>query len=67
MPRRKAHVIVEKCGWRVDEFCDSTGIGRAFCYELMRDQRIKSVKVDGARIILDSPRDFLNSFDKREL
>ena len=50
-----------KRGWRVNEWRAAVGIGATKTAELIRDKRIDSVMLDGARIIKTSPDDFLNS------
>jgi hypothetical protein len=65
MARRKPHTKLDKCGWRIDEFYDSAGLGRALIYEMIGDGRIRSAKIAGARIILESPQRFLQRHEQR--
>jgi hypothetical protein len=51
----------DKVGWRVSEWADDVGLGRAFTYQLIGEGRIKSVKIGAARIITTSPADYLRS------
>jgi excisionase family DNA binding protein len=52
-----------KVGWRVQEWCDDVGVSRAYTYQLIAAKQIRTVKVGAARIIITSPRQFLESFD----
>jgi excisionase family DNA binding protein len=55
------NINADKVGWRVNEWADDVGLGRAFTYQLIQEGRIKSVKVGGARIITTRPDEFLRS------
>ncbi len=59
MPRKASVINADKCGWRVSEWADDVGLGPSFVYELIRDRRIQSVKLAGARIITTPPSKFL--------
>ena len=61
MSRNDSNINGDKVGWRVSEWADDVGLGRAFTYLLIRDGRIKSVKVGGARVITTPPADYLRS------
>jgi hypothetical protein len=54
-----------KVGYRPSEFGEAVGLCRATVYQLMDAGRIESVKNDlgrhGARIILTTPREYLES------
>ena len=54
---------VTKIGWRVSEFAEATGLSPITIYDLVRDNRIPSVKHDpgrrGAVIITISPASYL--------
>lgn len=67
MPRRNAYTNTDKVGWRVNEWADDCGLGRAYTYLLIRDNRIKSVKVGGARVIVTSLADYLRSLADDDL
>jgi excisionase family DNA binding protein len=49
----------KKVSWGVNEFSESTGLGRAYIYEMIGDGRIPSVKVGQARLITISPTEFI--------
>ena len=53
----------DKCGWRVNEWADDVGLGRAYTYTLLKEGRVKSVRLGGARIITTSPAEFLRSLE----
>jgi len=44
-------VPLTRVGYRVNDFCAVTGIGRTSLYELIRDGKIKTVRIAGRRII----------------
>ena len=44
----------ERLAYRVDEACASIGIGRSSLYNMIRDGRVKSVKIAGRTLILRS-------------
>jgi len=50
---------IEKCGWNVDEWCQSAGISRRTVYTLISDNKLKIVKIGRRTIIPEHPRDFL--------
>jgi predicted site-specific integrase-resolvase len=50
-----------KVGWRVSEWAHAVGISRASVFNLLSDGAIRSVKSRNARIIVTSPRDYLNA------
>jgi excisionase family DNA binding protein len=56
-----------RVGWRVNDWADSVGLGRAYTYEMINEGRIKSVKVGGARIITTPPDEFLRNAEKDEV
>jgi hypothetical protein len=60
-PHRPNNARAAKVGWRVKEWREAVGLGLTKTHELIRDGRIESVMLDGARIIRTSPEDFLNS------
>jgi hypothetical protein len=59
-PNTNAH----KVGWRPAEWHKAAGFSRSKLYELIRDGRVDSVEVDGMRIILTPPEEFLRSLKK---
>lgn len=50
----------EKVGWRILEWSHGVGCGKSTTNELIRDKKIASVKLGGARIITTSPSDYLD-------
>lgn len=67
MPHNNSDINADKVGWRVSEWADDVGLGRAFTYQLISEGRIKSVKVGGARIIVTPPADYLRSLQSESL
>jgi len=59
MPRINSNINADKCGWRIGEWADDVGLGRAFVCKMISEGRIKSVKVGGARVIVTAPADYL--------
>jgi hypothetical protein len=53
----------DKVGWRIPEWCDDVGVSRAYAYELLAANKIRSVKSGTARIITTPPRKFLESLE----
>jgi hypothetical protein len=53
-----------KAGWRLREWCDATGLSRAYVNILISRRSIRSVKSGKARIIMTSPSEYLNSLDE---
>lgn len=50
-----------KRAYRINEVPDAYGIGRTKLYQLIKDDRLKSVKVGGRRLILaDSLEDLIH-------
>lgn len=49
----------EKQGWRVREWYPQVGISRAWTWRLIKANKIKTVKLGKARIIVTSPSEFL--------
>ena len=52
-----------KVGWRISEFSAATGISRASVYNYIASGHIRAVKLDGMRIIITPPLEFLRSFE----
>lgn len=52
---------VDKFGWSVNNWSAAADVSRSSTYELIADNKIKSVKFGGKRIILTHPREFLES------
>lgn len=50
-----------KAGWRVREWADATGTSRSFTCQLLKDQKLDSVKAGKCRIIVTSPQAYLAS------
>lgn len=53
----------EKKGWRVSEWHPQVGISRAWTWRLIKANRIKTVKLGKARIIVTPPSEFLAKLD----
>lgn len=51
----------EKLGWSCKDWQHATGISHSSVYELLKANKLDSVKFLGKRLILTSPRDFLES------
>lgn len=49
----------EKRGWRVREWYPQVGISRAWTWVLIKEGKIKTVKLGRARIIVTPPSEFL--------
>jgi excisionase family DNA binding protein len=55
-----------KAGWRIKEWCPQVGISRSLTYELIRDHKIKVVKLGRATIIITPPSEFLAKLGELE-
>lgn len=55
-----------KAGWRVPEWSRDVGCGKSLTNELIRDKKIASVKLGGARIITTPPAQFLASLAEQQ-
>jgi hypothetical protein len=51
--------VSPKRAWRPREWRAEVPCSLSKLYELIRESRIKTVKLDGARLILTSPQEFL--------
>jgi excisionase family DNA binding protein len=45
---------IEKRAYRIDEFCAAFGLGRTKVYQLIKSGKLRSVLIDGRRLV---PRD----------
>jgi hypothetical protein len=54
----------EKVAWRVKEWAASVGLGQTKVFALIRDNRIRAAMIDGRRLILTSPADFVKSLPR---
>ena len=61
MPRNNSNINADKVGWRIGEWTDDVGLGRAFVCKMISEGQIKSVKVGGARVITTPPGEFLRN------
>ena len=50
---------LEKAGFRINEFAAACGFSRSALYALPQNQQPRSVKVGRARIIIETPAEFL--------
>jgi hypothetical protein len=48
------HVQIDKRAYRIDEFCAAYGLGRTKVYEPIKSGKLRTVLVDGRRLV---PRD----------
>lgn len=48
-----------RAGWRVNAWAEATGISIATIYRLMERGELRSAKFGNIRMIMESPRDFL--------
>lgn len=53
----------DRFGWPVTDWSKSAGISRASVFQLIADDKIKSVKFGKKRIITTHPREFLASLE----
>lgn len=53
----------EKRGWRVREWYPKVGISRAWTWQLIKDGKIKTVKLGRATIIITPPSEFLSKLN----
>lgn len=60
---RKNH---KKAGWRVPSWCAEVDCGRSFAYELIKENKISSVKLGAMRIITTPPAQFLASLAEQQ-
>jgi len=43
----------ERLAWRVDPFCTAIGVSRTKFYELVKQEKIKTVVIGGRRLVPD--------------
>ena len=55
-----------KAGWRIDEWCADTGCKRSYVYELIKENKIASVKLGGMRVIITPPSELLASLAEQQ-
>ena len=53
------HAPIEKRAYRIDEFCSAYGLGRTKVYELIKCGKLRTVLVDGRRLVLRDADDAL--------
>lgn len=56
-----------KAGYRISEFAAACGMGRRTIYDLPPELRPKSIKIGHARIIVESPREYLQRLAEEQL
>ena len=56
-----------KAGFRVSEFARACGLGRRTIYDLPPEKWPKSIKIGHARIIVESPREYLQRLAEEQL
>jgi hypothetical protein len=54
MPNTEPETADRKLAWRVNQFCDAIGISRTSFYELVKQNKIKTVIIAGRRLVPDS-------------
>lgn len=59
-PSNRRAVEPPKVAWRVKEWRQAVGLGTTKTHALIRDKRIDSVMLDGARLITTSPEAFID-------
>ncbi|MPZ31437.1 MAG: hypothetical protein GEV13_10645 [Rhodospirillales bacterium] len=64
--RRARQSLASKAAWKVNEWAFETSLSKSFVHELISEQKIKSVKLGGARLILTSPAAFLSSLAEQQ-
>lgn len=53
-------LVETRQAWRMDDFCMNFGLSRSTVYNLMKEGRLKTVKVGGRRLIpVDAARELL--------
>ena len=57
--------IASKKGWTVTEWRHEVGISPAFTWRLIRDDRVRSVKLGKRRLITTPPAEFLANLPRR--
>lgn len=50
---------VDKAGWRVPRWCREADVGKSTTHALIKSGKLRSVRLGRARIILTSPREYL--------
>ena len=43
-----------RLAWRVNQFCEAVGISRTSFYELVKENKIRTVMIAGRRLVPDS-------------
>jgi hypothetical protein len=59
-----SEAAVRPVAWRINEWRKAVPLSRSQVYEFLSDGTIRSAKIDGARLILDRPEDFVERFAK---
>jgi predicted DNA-binding transcriptional regulator AlpA len=57
MSTQDGHIAVDsntRLAWRVNEFCTAVGISRTSFYELVKQDKIRTVIIAGRRLVPDS-------------
>jgi len=57
---QKSHVVQSnRAGFRIGEFVRACGFSRSTFYNLSKDQQPRSVKIGRARVIIETPAEYL--------
>lgn len=64
--RREQQSRASKAAWKVNEWAFEVSLSRSYVYELIHDQKIKSVVVGKARLITTSPAAFLEALAEQQ-
>jgi excisionase family DNA binding protein len=54
MPHTEPEHTGQKLAWQVNPFCKALGISRTSFYELVKQNKIKTVMIAGRRLVPDS-------------
>lgn len=65
MKGKRKPIQIDRRGWRIRDFVYATGLSAAFINEKIAEGRIRTAKIDGTRIILESPEEYLERHEER--
>ncbi len=64
--RREQQSRSSKAAWKVNEWAFEVSLSRSYVYELISQQKIKSVVVGKSRLITTSPAAFLDALAEQQ-
>lgn len=64
--RREQQSRASKAAWKVNEWAFEVSLSRSYIYELISQQKIKSVVVGKSRLITTSPAAFLDALAEQQ-